>query len=70
MNFNHTGLKIAFAVEDYVNRTGLDDPNYVIWDVRIKKSLNNIVTVEPLKIHKCTDEDFDSFYPPSSSFKV
>ena len=22
----------------------------------------------PLSYHKCTDEDFDSFYPPSKSY--
>lgn len=44
VNFNQLEFKIAFAVEDYSSRTGLDDPNYVYWSAKIKKSVNNTVT--------------------------
>jgi hypothetical protein len=62
-------MKIAFSVEQYAGLLlARDDPNYVMWDVRYKLKIGNIITIIPLKIHKCTDEDYDAFYTPSKNF--
>ena len=69
INFRKTEFKVAFAVESYDDsRTGKDDPNYVRWVVQLTRMMGQVETVFPLKFHKCTDADYDSFYEPAASF--
>ena len=69
VNFNKTGFKIAFSVEQYSgDQLPRDDPNYVMWDVRLKQKIGEKITWIPLRIHKCTDSDYESFYTPSKNF--
>ena len=39
-----------------------------MWDVRYKLKIGDNTTIIPLKIHKCTDKDYDAFHTPSKSF--
>ena len=65
VNFNKTNFKLAFSVEQYSDdKLPRDDPDYVMWDVRFKIKKGNLTTLIPLRIHKCTDKDYDSFYTP------
>ncbi len=68
VNLTDLGFKIAFSVNDYKNGSVLDDPNYVQWIVRLNRYENQrSVNTTNIKFHKCTQRDFDQFYPPSSS---
>ena len=69
VNLTDLGFKIAFGVNDYKNGSVLDDPNYVQWIVRLNRYENqrSVNTTTNIKFHKCTQRDFDQFYPPSSS---
>ena len=70
-NFNKNGFKIAFSVEQYLgDKLARDDPNYVRWDVHYKLANGTNITWIPLRIHKCTDLDYDSFYKPSKNFEL
>ena len=65
------GFKIAFCVQGYTSETpGKDDPNYVRWVVQLTQSTggDGAENATPLKFHKCTDQDYDSFYPPAPSY--
>ena len=39
-----------------------------MWDVRYKVKIGDKITFIPLKIHKCSDADYDAFFTPSKSF--
>lgn len=61
-----TGFKMAFGVGDFYKGGSLDDPNHVRWEVKLimglkQKQLNST----SIPYHKCTQEDYDSFYPPA-----
>ena len=67
-DFDGVGLKLAFSVEQFNSPfQARDDPSYVSWNVRLKSSLNGVVTIRNLTNHKCTDADYDSFNPPKAS---
>lgn len=71
VSFDEIGFKVAFAVEQYDDsRKGKDDPNFVAWTVQLTKNIGKTETVIPLKFHKCTDADYDSFYKPANSYKA
>jgi len=70
VNFNDIGFKVTFAVEQYDGRAGKDDPNYVAWTVQLTSNIDKKETIIPLKFHKCTEADYDSFYKPASSYKT
>lgn len=68
LNFKDHDVKVAFAVESYDDqRIGKDDPNYVQWVVQLTRIIGKVETDFPLKFHKCTEQDYESFFPPSSS---
>ena len=52
-------------MEDYVTRKTLDDPAYVEWLVQLVRHEDDQEIAQSLKYHKCTDQDFERFYPPS-----
>ncbi len=71
VKFDEIGFKVAFAVEQYDEfRAGKDDPNYVVWTVQLTRNIGKVETVVPLKYHKCTDADYDSFYKPAKSYQA
>ena len=55
MNLTDNGFKIAFGVNDYTNGWPLDDPDYVMWTVRLNKYENQkSINQTNIKFHKCT----------------
>jgi hypothetical protein len=67
--FEKTRFKVAFAAVHYVTRENKIDPEYTRWLVHIEKIEFNKTVRIPLKVHACTQEDFDEFYAPSSTVK-
>ena len=66
VNLKDLGFKIAFGVNDYKTGEPYDDPNYVKWVVRMNDYVNqrSIKKID-VKFHKCTEADYESFYPPN-----
>lgn len=65
VNLSEIGFKLAFGVNDYKDGKPYDDPNYVKWTVRLNDYENQrSVNKQNIKFHKCTEADYDSFYPP------
>ena len=67
VDYKDIGFKLAFSVNDFATGVALDDPNFVRWTVSIstwlnQKRIDNVY----LSFHKCTDDDYNSFYPPSA----
>ena len=67
INLKDIGFNIAFGVNDYKIGTVLDNRDFVQWVVQLniyknQKSIQKI----PVPFHKCTDEDYDNFYPPAT----
>lgn len=68
VNLTDLGFKIAFGVNDYSHGTPLDNPDYVKWVVRLNRYENQkSVKKIDIKFHKCSQQDFDSFYPPADN---
>lgn len=60
---------MAFAVEGYLSRELKDDPKYVKYLARSFGIKNGVEFERILPFHKCTEDDWDMFPPPSKSFK-
>ena len=69
LNFNKIGFKVAFFVQGYMDNLPKDDPNFVRWVIQLNEcdACDNPTPID-LTFHKCTDEDYDSFYPPEPSY--
>ena len=63
IDLEEAGIKIAFGVMDYSDRSVIQNGNRVEWNVYLEERSNlevvNTVTVET---HLCTPEELDSFY--------
>lgn len=60
------GFKIAFGMADFWTEEGLDDPDYIRWVVQLATGQDQRTeSVRELGIHKCTQDDWETFYPPS-----
>ena len=71
VDFHDVGFKLAFSVEQFnAPYQARDDPSYVSWNVRLKSGIKGVTTITPLKYHKCTDADYDSFSPPKPNVLV
>ena len=55
--------RIAFSFEGADDDTLKDDPRYVKLMARNRTKINQVKSEEILDIHKCTDQDFNEFYP-------
>jgi hypothetical protein len=64
-DFKKNDFQLAFAVENYQDRSAKDDPDYVEWQVSVKETIGGIETARSLSWHPCTKEDYASFYEPS-----
>ena len=61
-------VKIAFTIEDtYGKKTQKNDPRYVKWFAKLGGVLEGKTVERMIPFHKCTDEDYDSFYPVEKS---
>ena len=55
---------MAVAIEDYNSPKKLkDDPRYVKWMFRLYGKRNGEGFQRMIPHHKCTDEDYDQFFP-------
>lgn len=70
LDLTANGFKIAFGVNDFRSFESLDSPEYVEWQVKLTTGVNQKqLSSTYLKYHKCTDEDYESFYEPRQSDK-
>ena len=65
VDLNQIGFKIAFAVQNEDTNLGYDDPTYVQWVATMMTNSTGDKVYTNLKTHKCTDNDYSSFFPPS-----
>ena len=64
IDFVERNLKIAFTIEDtYGDKKQKNDPRYVKWIVTYEGLLDGKLYTKMKTLHKCTDEEYDSFYP-------
>ena len=70
MFLNDFDFKIAFGVEGFRSKDLKIDPKYVKWIFRIygKKEGKEYETILPY--HRCTDKDYDDFFPIQKSSEV
>lgn len=60
VNFKERGLRFAFGIEGYLDKTLKDDPRYVKLLVRTyRKTAEDDAEEKILPVHKCTLEDYD-----------
>jgi hypothetical protein len=53
-------------LQQYGSNIAIEDTNYVQWEVSVLEFVNKKRTNKiNLKTHKCTQEDYDQFYPPA-----
>ena len=67
LNFNEIGWRMAFTIEDGFHTRRIQDSRYVKWIVRLLKTKDGIKSEKRLSYHRCTAEDYASFYPVSSA---
>ena len=64
-SFDEMDFRIAFAVENYKTREGIDDSRFVEWDVAMVSNQDGVETKVPVDIRPCTEEDWNAFHPPA-----
>jgi hypothetical protein len=63
IDFQQTGLMLAFGVVNYYTNEPLDDPNFIEWQIRIDEYKGNKkVGSTNLKTRICQDSDFEKFF--------
>ena len=66
VNFKEQGLRFAFGIEGALDKALKNDHRYVKWVVRALYKVSESQRAETLlPFHRCTEADFDAFYPPS-----
>ena len=63
INLNSLNGRIAFSFEGYRDKNIKDDPRFVKWIFRIYGRKDGKEYEHLLPYHKCTQEEYDSFYP-------
>ena len=65
MNLSETSsFKFAISIENYLGRKQMkNSPEFVKWIVRLYTEKNGVASAQELNVHKCTDADYDQFYP-------
>ena len=57
---------MAFAAQSVThNNKYLSDESYIKWYARLVVSIDDVTTDSWQLLHRCTDEEFGRFYPPS-----
>ena len=69
-NMKDRNFKFAFTVEDYLTNEMKDDPSYVKYLVSLSSYKDNKWNDKQLTFHRCTDDDYDSFYQIDKSSEV
>ena len=65
MNFKDKGVRFAFGIEGFLDKTLKDDPRYVKTLVRFWGNKDGESYERIFPFHKCTAEDFEEFAPPT-----
>lgn len=60
-------MPIAFGVHSYLTSKPRNDPAYVEWQAYLQIKNSDGFKAIPLKLHICTDEDFEEFYDSSKA---
>ena len=64
IDLEERNIKIAFTIEDtYGVKKQKSDPRYVKWFFRLHGYINGEIKQIIYPYHRCTDEDYASFYP-------
>ena len=63
-------FKIAFAVEGFRSKDLKINPKFVKWVFRIYGKKEGKEYEQILPYHRCTDEDYDSFFPIQKNSKA
>ena len=67
LNLNERNYKLAFTVESFhFPEQQKSDPRYVKYLVRLYERRDGIAKQRVLPYHKCTDEEYNEFYPVKS----
>lgn len=67
-NATDNGFRVAFGVNHFRTFEALDSEEYVQFQVKLTVGLNQKQLYSDfISFHKCTDEDWDKFYPPRPS---
>lgn len=61
---------MAFAIENYEDNSGLDDPRFVKWFAHYGTVVDGVATSRELPIYPCTEADYSKFYPVDQSGKT
>ena len=70
MFLNDFDFKIAFGVEGFRSKDLKIDPKYVKWIFRIYGKKEGKEYEQILPYHRCTDKDYDDFFPIQKSSEV
>ena len=71
INLSERRVRLAFTIEDHLDpKKQKSDPKYVKWLVRQSGQRNGEKFQRILPYHKCTDEDYNEFYPVQKSSRV
>ena len=63
LHLDQIGLKLAFGFYGVKDAGLLYDPRYVRWIAHVSTSVDNEHSKQRLELRKCTEDDFDGFYP-------
>ena len=63
LNLEENNFRLAFTIENTLDRERRDDPRYVKWSARFYGTKNGEGFLEYLDFHKCTEEDYAEFNP-------
>ena len=70
VDLQESKMRIAFTLEDYYEPRRLkNDPKYVKWIFLKTTQVAGETIKTSLPIHKCTDEDYEDFYPTELTYQ-
>jgi hypothetical protein len=64
-NVKENNFMFAFGVQDLNDGSNKDDENYIKWYAYVEISVSQKWYERHFTVHRCTQEDFRNFYPPS-----
>ena len=64
-SFEELNFPLAFGILSFPDLIPKNDPDYVEWSVTLNVVSNEDYKYYDLKIHACTDEDYEEFMTPS-----
>jgi len=49
---------MAFGVVGYYDRESRDNPDYVMWEIKLHSVIDGVKTINFINYHKCTEKDY------------